>query len=371
MKILDKYILYQYIKNFLFGIISFLLIFVLVDLFENIDKFIDNKLSNYLIFLYYIYFIPEILKLIIPVGILLATLFTTSKFNTYSEMTAINSSGISIYRFALPIFIFGIFITLFSIYFNGWIVPKANASKFSIERTYLNKNKLPGFIQNFHIQDSENHIITFGNYNEKDKSGSNVSIQIFENSNISTLKYRYDSKSMNWDSVKSEWKLISVIQRNFDSANAINFKLYDTVYASALPEVNKIYLSPSQILKKQLKPDELLLTDLKEFIDVMEEGGQNVIRSKVDYYSKISFPFANLVVILFGISLSSNKRKGGAAIQFGLSILVTFIYLGFIKVSQTFGYNGDISPLFTAWLANITFLILALVNLLRARYFKE
>ncbi len=43
---------------------------------------------------------------------LMATLFTISRFNNYSEMTAINASGISIYRFSFPIFIFGLLITI-------------------------------------------------------------------------------------------------------------------------------------------------------------------------------------------------------------------------------------------------------------------
>jgi lipopolysaccharide export LptBFGC system permease protein LptF len=38
-----------------------------------------------------------------------------------------------------------------------------------------------------------------------------------------------------------------------------------------------------------------------------------------------------------------------------------------MKTSQVFGYNGDLNPLLTAWLANIIFLALALVNVLRVQ----
>ncbi|MBL8008220.1 MAG: LptF/LptG family permease [Ignavibacteria bacterium] len=369
MKILDKYILKQFLRNFLFGILSFLLIFILVDLFENLDKFIDNNLTKQLIFLYYLYFIPEILKLITPVGMLMASLFTTSRFNTYSEMTAINSSGISIYRYSLSMIVFAVILTLFSLYFNGWIVPKSNSAKLNFERSYMNKNKIPGSIQNLHIQDTENHIISIGNYNETDKSGYNVSVQIFDSLNLSKLNYRFDAKNMKWDSIKNEWKLFGVSKREFDSTLSVKYAYFDTAYISYLPEINRIYVSPSQLRKKQLKPDELLISDLKEYIDSMEESGLNVSKAKVDYYSKISFPFANIIVILFGISISSNRRKSGTAIQFGISILVTFVYLGFLKVSQTFGYSGDINPVLTAWLANIIFLIVALLNLVRVSIF--
>ncbi|HMQ67856.1 MAG TPA: LptF/LptG family permease [Ignavibacteria bacterium] len=371
MRILDKYILTHFIRNFLFGIFCFIIIFILVDMFENLDKFIDKGLNFSLIITYYIYFIPEILKLLIPVGMLLATLFTVSKFAKYSELTSINAAGISAIRFSVPMLIFGAIITLFTIYFNGWIVPRSNSAKFNFERQYLDKNKIAGVIQNLHVQDSENSIITISLYNEKEKSGRNSSIQIFNKNDISRLNSRFDINSMKWDSIKNDWMLLSVSQRNFDSAAVESYKFYDTLYTTDIPGIDKIYLSPVQITNKQLKPEELLLEEQKALIESLEESGQNVSKEKVDYYSKISFPFASIIIILFGLSISVSNRKSGAALQFGFSILIAFVYLGFIKVSQTLGYNGEINPILTAWLANILFLLLAIINLIRKNVFRE
>lgn len=347
-----------------------MLIFILVDLFENIDKFIDKNLTNGLIIQYYIYFIPEILKLITPVSMLLATLFTFSRFNNYSEMTAVNSAGISLYRFSVPLLLFGMLITMLSFYFNGWLVPRFNSEKLKIERNYLGKNVIPGVISNLHFQDSENKIIAIGSYNENEKTAYNVSINIFSKTLPSDLQFRYDVKIMKWDSIKNDWKLIGVLERRFDSTNSETLINTDTSFSSDIAEIGKLYFSPSQIVKSQLKADELKLEDLKDHIDLMESSGQVVDREKVDYYSKISFPFSNIIVILFGISISTNKRRSGTAVQFGISILVTFIYLGFLKVSQTFGYNGDLDPVLTAWLANILFFLLAAVNLIRMNFLK-
>lgn len=370
MKILDFYILKQFIRNFLFGLLCFVLIFILVDLFENIDKFIDKNLSNTLIVQYYLYFIPEILKLITPVSMLLATLFTFSRFNKYSELTAVNSAGISIYRFSVPLILFGLLVTLFSYYFNGWLVPKFNSEKLYIERNYLGKNIIPGVISNLHFQDSEDKIIAIGSYNESEKTAYNSTINIFDKKEYSKLLFRFDVKIIKWDSIKNGWKLIDILERKFDTVNSETLVFIDTSYSDEISEIGKLYFSPSQLIKSQLKADELLLQDLKEHINTLESSGQRVDREKVDYYSKISFPFSNLIVILFGISISTNRRKSGTAVQFGISILVTFIYLGFLKVSQTFGYNGDLNPLLTAWLANILFLLLALGNLFRMNYIK-
>ncbi len=85
----------------------------------------------------------------------------------------------------------------------------------------------------------------------------------------------------------------------------------------------------------------------------------------VDFHSKISFPFASVIVVLFGVPFASQRRRGGVGVQLGISLLICFIYLIFMKVSQVFGYNGDIDPLLTAWAANLLFLAGAVFVILR------
>ncbi|MBI4535166.1 MAG: LptF/LptG family permease, partial [Ignavibacteriae bacterium] len=77
--------------------------------------------------------------------------------------------------------------------------------------------------------------------------------------------------------------------------------------------------------------------------------------------------FASMIVVLFGVPFSSVKRRGGVGVQLGISLLICFIYLIFMKVSQVFGYNGDINPLLTAWMANIIFFCAAVVVILRVQ----
>lgn len=85
----------------------------------------------------------------------------------------------------------------------------------------------------------------------------------------------------------------------------------------------------------------------------------------IEYYSRFSFPLASLIVVLFGLPLSANKRRGGLAVQVGINILVTFIYLAFMQISLAFGKNGALSPLLTAWMADIIFLAAALITIPR------
>jgi len=352
--------------NFFFGTLCFIVIFIAIDLIENVDKFIDKNVPNEILIRYYIYFIPEILKLITPVGMLLASLFTISRFINYSEYTAMQSSGISLARYLAPIMAFGLLITLFSIYFNGWVVPEANSSRLQIDRQYLGKNVINASVQNLHIQDQNSRIITIGFYDDVSRTGQQISIQNFDPNDRTKLTARYDVQSIVWDTARSDWKLTMVSERKFIDSNKIEYETYPIAYVSEIPELRKLSLTPDLILKNQLKPEEMTLSEHSEFIDNLKASGLESAKTEVDYYSKISFPFANIVTILFGVSISaSSRRRGGAAVQFGIAIMVSFIYLGFVQISQVFGDNGDINPVLTAWLANIIFIIISLLNFWR------
>lgn len=365
IKQIDKYIVIQFVKNFLFALLCFILIFILVDLFENLDKFIDNKLSFGAVLNYYLYFIPEIIRLITPIAVLLATLFTAGRMVNYNETIAVKNAGISLIRFMMPFLVMGAIVTSISLYFNNWIVPEANKQKFFIERNYLGKNKNVVGLNKLYFQDSKNQLVLIDQFKETEMAANRVSIQLYDPDTLTQMIKRIDAEQMKWENDK--WILINAAERELTDSTEV-LKSYGNIAASDVPGLNKLNLIPSQITRKQLKPDEMNYGEMEEFITSLKKGGQNTDRQMVDFYSKISFSFASLIIVIFGISITTgSKRRKGLALQFGISILVSFVYLGFIKISQSFGYNGDLDPLLTAWLANIAFAGFGMANL----YFKN
>lgn len=365
-KKIDKYIVSQFTKNFLFALICFIIIFILIDLFETLDKFIDNKVEYWTIIQYYLYFTPEIVKLITPVSVLLATLFTIGRMINYNEIIAIKNAGVSLIRFMTPFLIYGAVITSISLYFNNWIVPEANKKKFSIERNYLKKNiQLSGFGK-LYFQESVNQFLLMENFRDDKLSASQISIQVFKPDSLTRLVKRIDAREMIWDN--GEWILLEAVERNF-SENIEQMSFYNRKKLNEIDGIKKISIRPDQIIRRQMKPDEMNYSELNEFIEGMRKTGQNIDRQLVDYYSKISFPFSSIIVIIFAVAISTgSKVKKGLTIQFGISILISFIYLGFTKISHSFGYNGDLNPLLTAWLANIIFLLAGTVILYTKNY---
>lgn len=359
-KILDYYLSKQFILSILFGILTFVLIFIIVDLMENLDDFIDQQVPQQIIAQYYLFFLPEIIRLILPVSVLLACLFTAGKLNNYNELTAIKASGISLYRFMLPFLIIGFLISLFAIYFSGWVVPDSNSKKLQIEQIYMKKN-LAQIGANIFFQDDENRFVNIGYYDQSSQIISRAGIIIIDEKDPTRLTKRFDCQRLQWDSLNQKWIGFEVTENHFisDSTNHTNF--YQTY------EFKELTFRPEDILIKQKRIEEMNLSEIRQVIDSQRRSGNDTTKLEIDYHSIISFAFANLIVVLFGLPISSDRRSGTIAFQFGLNLFFTFIYLAFMKISQSFGKNGLMNPLLTAWFANIVFLIFAIVNIIRVR----
>lgn len=358
MKKLDSYILKQFILTTLFGLLTFMIIFLVIDLMENLDDFLDNNVTNDIIIQYYLAFLPEIIKLMTPVAVLLGSLFTTGKLATNNELTAMKAGGMSLYRYMLPIMTVTILISGASIYFNGWIVPYANQHKLSIERTYLHKYLETSARTNIYLQDGQKRIVYIAFYDGSSNTGSRISIQEFTTSSLLTISQRWDGSQLLWDSTDQRWTMNNGRYRvsKFKGERVEKFDSYT---------FTNLTFTPKDIIKKVDRPEEMNYTELGQFIKRQQSSGNDAARWLVDYHNKVAFPFASVIVVLFGIPFSFAKRRGGIAVQVGISAAVVFIYMVFMKISNVFGYNGDLDPLLTAWMANIIFFTAGVINILR------
>ena len=360
MKIIDRYLIKQFLLTIIFGLLAFTLIFVVIDMMENLDDFIDQNVQLTIILNYYLVFIPEIIKLITPVAVLFAALFTAGKAANLSEITAIKASGVSLFRFMLPFLITTIFVALLSIYFAGYVVPHANTVKVNLERKYLNR----GFVfmgSNIFFKDSPTKIVNIAYFDNTQNQAHRVSIQEFDIANPTVMISRVDANTMTYDSTTRNW-VVEYGAKRFFSISKESASYFNQL------TISDLNFHPEDLASKQQKPEEMNLDELKKLINSQMREGTDPKSTLIEYYSRFSFSMASIVVVLFGIPLAATKRRrGGLAVQIGINILVTFVYLVFMKISQAFGKNGALDPMLTAWFANLVFLIAALINLPRIR----
>jgi lipopolysaccharide export system permease protein len=359
IKLIDKYLIKQFLQTIFFGLIAFTLIFVVIDIMENLDDFIDQSVPGDVVFHYYFVFIPEMLKLITPVAILFAALFTAGKAANLSELTAIKASGVSMFRFMAPFVITTLIISVVNIYFVGYLVPMANKTKHNIEMEYLNRG-FEYFGSNLFFQDSKSRIVTISFFDVQRSQANRVSIQEFDEESFTRMVSRIDAIRLVFDSTTYNWIAYNGVRRYFSERR----ETADYFEQDTLREVN---FTPLELQTKQQKPEQMNISELREMIENRRRAGSDPTRALIEYYSRFSFPLASIVVVLFGLPISSNRRKGGFAIQVGIAIMATFIYLVFLKISEAFGKNGALDPMLTAWMPNLLFLAAAFLNFPKMR----
>lgn len=358
MRILYKYAFKQFLGTYLFALIALCIIFIVVDLLEHLDAFIDNNAGLKIVISYYLNFLPEIIKIISPISMLLSTLFTVGRLSVNNEIIAMKSGGLSLHSFMLPFLVLSIIISLLNLYFNGWIVPESNKIKYSIEQRYLNIFKSGGPINNLYFRESPKRNLIIQFYDTEAKEAINVSIDEFTSENNPRLLKKYEARRMIWDSINEKWKLINVFERNF--GYNLNIIRYDTFLLD-------LKIREKDILRFRLSVDEMNFTELREYLDLLEQGGKDVRKQEIEYYGSFAFPFANIIVVLFGVPFASVKRRGGIAVQIGVVMVISFFYLVFTKISQTIGLTTGLSPELVGWSANLIFLVLGIIVLFRTK----
>lgn len=356
MRILDRYMIRRFSLTLIYAMLAFTLIVIFVDMVGHLAKFIDKEVPKVIIAKYYIFYIPQILVLALPIAMLLASLFSLGYMSRHNELTATKSAGISIYRTLTPIFILSLFVSLFALGFGESILPAANQDKRNIEKTFLDpfRSSTRRLESNIFLRDKNERRIFLGQYNLKNYTAQKVTIQKYDANQIIE---RLDAPRMEWKD--STWVLLNGYKRIFVDRKEIA-TAFDTLQVD-------LEIDPEKITRLRVEPEDMSFSELKHFISEIRRNGGNPNRWLVDLHFKVSLPFANLIMVLFGAPLASTKNQSGAIFGFIMSLFICFVYYGSNKFIQTLGQSGNLVPLAAAWLTNGVFLIAGLLLLLLIR----
>ncbi len=342
MRILDWYILRRFCVTLFYALFSFILIVIFVDLIGNLGKFIDKDVQASIIFKYYVLYIPYIILLALPIAMLLASLFSIGHMAKFNELTAIKSVGTSLYRILLPLLVLSLFVSLFALGLGEIIAPKANQEKTQIENEYLKSRYInnPTRAANIFWRDKLNRRLFINQYDNHSKTARTVTIQKYSGNQIVE---RIDAPTMKWQD--STWVLLNGYRRIFanNTEEAIAFdSLYDY----------NIDIKPEKLIQSKIEPADMSFNELKIFTTEVIRNGGDPDRWLVDLHFKISIPFANFIMVLFGAPLASQKKRGGALFGFIISLFICFIYYGSNRLIQTIGQSGNLTPIIAAWFTN-------------------
>ena len=106
---------------------------------------------------------------------------------------------------------------------------------------------------------------------------------------------------------------------------------------------------------------------LSEYIRRQHSRGMANIKSfEVEYHRRYAMCAAAFILTVIGMSLSSRKVKGGMGINIGVGLVLSFSYILFMAITQSFAYSGLTSAFVAMWIPNIIYAIIAIVLYKRA-----
>lgn len=323
-------------------------IFTIADFVEKIDNFVDAGVGADVVLLYYGFSLPYFIDTALPMSMLLATVFSLGNLNKNYEIAALRASGVSMLRIARPLLLLGIFFTVFQFAFQNLVVMPFNHKHKEITRNVLKPARSPKKLKEVVRQDLNGNIIVIKTYDVKKNMGRDISILAYRDSGITE---RWDYSELQWDDSLLSWHNSPGLNRRFDAEGHLIFSKMSP--KDELP----ITITPMDIRKEQIRPDEMNIFQLGEFIEKKKLLGLNPHRWVVDYHFKLAFVMTGFIVIFLGISFALQGTRENLAVGVGKSVVALFIYYILLIGGQKVAYNSGMHPAYAVWFGNVILLI--------------
>ncbi len=354
IRILDRLVVVSFFRTFVLCLAAAPILFVVGDITENLDQYIDRGLTAWEVTQAYVYQLPLFIEWSFPIATLIATVFTVHGMTTHREIVAAKAGGISFHRVVLPLFILGVILTAVALALTE-VVPRGNRIAGQILR-----QEAPGrtFRSDF-VYRSENGLTwQVGRLTATDGRMTSVIIERPPADGHAGLHVL--AEAARWDSIHG-WTLERGYLRTLSPDSTERTVEFERMRMAGIAE------RPVELLEKPLEPDEMTYREIDHFAEIIQRTGGNAKELLVKKEQKLSIAVATFVVILFGAPLATSNKRGGAAFGIGVSLGTVILYLLTFKIAGALGEAGAISPLTAAWLPNLLFFVAALVLLVRVR----
>lgn len=348
IKKFDLYIIKKFIGTFFFIILMLLLVIVMFDINEKLDAMLLAPLSE-TVFKYFMNFLPYFINQFAPMFVFITVIFFTSKLADRCEITAILSSGISFNRLAVPYIVSATFIAIGTLVLSLYVIPPANVKRIEYTNQWVN-NKRVDYGDNVQLQMRPGVMFHMERYDNTTKHGYHISIEEFKDN---VLVSRITAESAVYDTL-GRWKLSDYNHRKFDG-------IKETMKSGPTMDT-LLNFAPKDFLISKNDQETLTSPELKRYIDEQKERGvANLQQFEIEYEKRFAMTAAAFILTMIGFSLSSRKVRGGTGVNIMIGIVLSFSYILFMQVTQTFAQNGYTSSRVAMWIPNILFTMIAVV----------
>jgi len=361
--ILDKLILSEVGKPFIFGILIFTMIFVSADLlFQAARLMIQRGISFWVVSRLFCYRIPEVIGLTLPMSALLSSLLGFSKLSANSELIAIKSMGISFRRILRPVIIASILVSVATFLWTEFITPYTSLAANNLMQYEIMKNQSKLVKDKIFLREEREGKLRRVFYVDKLNimEGTLEGIMVSEFGDDGSLMLISNAASGIWQD--GQWWIdngqVLEVDKNKEVKLLFQFERQKLALSLSLEDLERSTREPADMSVRELR----LYINQAKMMNIAD-----VASLLVTFHYKISIPWASLVLAVLGAAIGGRTRaRSGSGASFGLSVLIVFGYYLMMSLCRALGETGYLMPIISAWLPNALFLFVGVYFVRRA-----
>lgn len=359
ISIVDWYVTKELILPFLFGMGIFTSLGLSIGtVFDLVRRVTESGLLLKVALQILILKLPEFIVFAFPMSMLLATLMAYSRLSSDSELTALRSIGVNLYRLILPAVYFSVVIVAITFLFNNFVAPAANyqadvtliqALEKNTSALFKERNILyPEYVRTKLPNGDKVTTLSRLFYAEEFDGDRMKNITILDRSQESVNQI-IDARSGKWNVLENIWDFydgnIYILGEDGAYQNIIRFQHQQL----ALPR------APLDLTTKGQDYNEMNLFQALDYLKIVKLSGKDkkIRKLEVRIQEKIALPFVCLVFALIGTAIGIKPQSASKGKSFGICIGLIFAYYLLSIISGSLGIRGTISPVLAAWLPNI------------------
>jgi lipopolysaccharide export system permease protein len=356
--IISRYIFREILGPFFVSLGVFTFVLLMARGMQMTSLIVSRGLGMDIVALLFFYVMPYFFVFTIPMATMLGILLGLLRMNSNNEITALKSSGLSLWQMLPPVAALAFLAWLASFALSLWAMPWADykfeqlllqtarerADLALQDRVFL--NRFPGLLIYINRLSDNGMLDDIFIIDERD--GERQATIIAKSGQI------VPGRQENSLTIRLHEGSIHSITPTMNAAQTATFTSYDLLLTMAEE-------AAATLGAKRVR--DMYLSELYEYMDKNPPGGISYNLAEIELHSRFSMPAGCLVLALMALLLGVNAR-GGRSLGVVASLAVFLFYYLLLTLGRALGAIMVISPALSMWLPN---LILALAGLLLFR----
>jgi lipopolysaccharide export system permease protein len=353
VRLLDRYVIRNFLQVYVYCIIGFISIWLIFDLSDNISTFIDEHVGLLLTVRYYATQVPQILIILLPVSLLLALLFSLGRMSRSNEIVSMLTAGVSIPRVLTPLIAMGLLTVGAAMALNYSLAPHAELAR----KTFLSVAKarpepvIEGQIFRNRSDDRTWFIQNF-------RPGHSIfnSVQVLQQDAHENIVTNYLATRATYLPDTKVWELEEVKVVHYDAAGNIR----EEQFFPSL-KIENWSETPFRLGSANVRAEFLSLPELREYLRYNSDFPESLLapfRTHLQY--RLALPWTCLVVVCIAAPLGIGYSRRGVLSSVAAAVILVFSMNFLTHLFLALGEGDRISPWVAAWTPNLIFTMIGL-----------